>query len=176
MLIVYTHCCFLRLLKPSSRRCCPPPRLVPHQLALVKVLVAMLREPLLLLWVPVTGTPSCLSQGLAVRAVACGNEVGLGEELGNVLDPNLTICSFVCFSSFVSISFFSWNSRKNLKMSSDGVQLRLKQLYICPRKTVVPGLTECLEAKCVALSYQLGVRMLSSLHCSINKTGMIFAT
>ena len=97
MLIVYTHCCFLRLLKPSSSAAALPPRLVPHQLALVKVLVAMLREPLLLLWVPVTGTPSCLSQGLAVRAVACGNEVGLGEELGNVLDPNLTICSFVCF-------------------------------------------------------------------------------
>ena len=65
------------------------------------MLVAMLREPLLLLWVSVTGTPSCLSQGLAVRAVACGNEVGLGE-LGNVLDP--FVVTFV--SSFVSISFF----------------------------------------------------------------------
>lgn len=38
----------------------PQPGLVPHQLTLVKVLVAMLREPLLLLWVPVTGTPSFL--------------------------------------------------------------------------------------------------------------------
>lgn len=97
VLIVCTHCCFLRLLKSSRSPAAPPPRIVPHQLTLVEVLVAMLREPLLLLWVPVRGTPSCLSQGLAIRAVACGNEVGLGEELGNVLDPNLALCSYVSF-------------------------------------------------------------------------------
>ena len=61
-------------------------------------------------------------------------------------------------------------------MSSEWVQLRPKQLYVCPRKTVAPGLRVSGRKMCGIIIPASGVWTLSSLHCSINKTGMIFAT
>lgn len=96
---LYVDCLYTLLFSQAAKiiqqPCCPTTKDSPTSADSCKS--AMLREPLLLLWVPIRGTPSCLFQGLAIRAVACGNEVGLGEELGNVLGPNLAICSYVSF-------------------------------------------------------------------------------